>query len=68
MEQILKKKKKLEIKLFDADLNQIWEENAGKVVGEWSTEFPSELLKEKGNYFVLITHGNKSNLLNLMIR
>lgn len=61
------KKKKLDIQLFDADFNPLWESKEGKVVGEWSATLPADKLKENGTYFVLINHGNKSHLLNLLI-
>lgn len=61
-------KKKVDIKLYDADFNPLWEAKGGRVVGEWSTTLPTDKLKEKGKYYVLINHGNNSHLLNLMIR
>lgn len=61
-------KGKLKVKLFDADMNQIWDKSFGKVSGEWSTEIPADVLKESGKYFVLFNHGKKAKLLMLLIR
>lgn len=61
-------KGKLKVKLFDADMNQIWEESFGKVSGDWSSEIPADVLKDGGKYFVLFNHGKKAKLLMLVIK
>lgn len=61
-------KGKLKVKLFDADMKQIWEESFGKVSGEWSTEIPADVLKESGKYFLLFNHGKKTKLLMFVIK
>lgn len=60
------KKGKLNVKLFDAEMNQVWEENAGKVGGEWSTEIPSDVLKETGVFYFLFEQGKKAKLMKLI--
>jgi len=62
------KKGKLTVTLFDSEMNQIWEQDAGKVKGEWSTELPSELMKDAGKYFLRFNQAKKSKLLLLGIK
>lgn len=61
-------KGRLKVKLFDAEMNQIWEDSFGRVSGEWSTELPSNLLKETGKYFILFNHGKKVKLILLGLK
>ena len=63
-----KEKGKLKITLFDADMNEIWEQKAGKVSGEWSGELPSELLKKSERYFLLFNKGKEAKLLMITIK
>ncbi|MCD6090439.1 MAG: hypothetical protein J7J72_02965 [Bacteroidales bacterium] len=64
---VFEKKGKLTVQLFDSEMNQIWEENAGKVVGEWSTVLPSGVMKESGIYYFLITQAKKAKLFKISI-
>lgn len=58
-------KGKLDVKIFDLDMNQVWEKSFGKVSGEWSTVLPSDVVKEEGKYYMLFKQGKKVKLLLL---
>lgn len=64
---VFDKKGKLMLQIFDNEMNKLWEKDAGKVKGEWSTEIPSDVLKEKGTYFFNFTQGKKAKLLKMVI-
>lgn len=63
---VFDEKGKLEVQLLDSGMNKIWEENAGKVSGEWSTEIPSDIMKDKGVYYLYFKQGNKAKLMKLV--
>ncbi|MDA3905941.1 MAG: hypothetical protein PF484_07685 [Bacteroidales bacterium] len=62
------KKGKLVVQIFDKEMNQLWKEKAGKVIGEWSTEIPSDVLKDTGIYYFLFEQGKKAKLMKMVIK
>ncbi len=58
-------KGKLSVQIFDKEMNKLWKKKAGKVQGEWSSEIPAGILKEKGVYFLYFVQGKKAKLLKM---
>ena len=61
-------KGKLDFKIFDQDMNQVWEKIDGKVNGVWSVEIPQNVLNNPGNYFILFNLDKKSKMFQLSIK
>lgn len=59
-------KGKVDVKVLDKNMNQVWEKNAGKVSGDWSIEIPAEVLKESGKYFIFFNQDKKSKMFSLI--